>query len=481
LNGTRRQGPLQLSWGFVAAAAFGAGILFSSIAWDRGAATKRPAPISFPPVHLVQATARDVVGSPIPDYSSVRIGIDATRTAVADANTVQAMRVAVEAFLSRVRADLPAGEVAADRENLNPLAWARFRGDAVRVYWHASGPVQGLDVYAERTPQGTSVAVSNRTGNDIMLAARIRLPGRPYKIEQLTLAPTGSRRLAASRGNNQGSQAPLQPGTAHLSRLMGRCLAVTSAIELPLNVSAGSVEILRFTDTAYACRTALNDVRDQLRHLPHASSDLAQRLHVVFEGSGRLESALSPSSAPNTDERLRGIHRFLLIIGQAHSLLRNYQVRDAVQERAGTELRAALERLNDALADASATIIGLVPSIELSQNPPAARQTSQLRAAFATARDEDEHVLYATVTLANRGGRSAELVKIGIDRSSLPPEETCDPSEPALLGTIAPGQTGRATFTIRARDQHSISGAKYAGDISYFTAGAPAHLRPQTW
>jgi hypothetical protein len=176
------------------------------------------------------------------------------------------------------------------------------------------------------------------------------------------------------------------------------------------------------------------------------------------------------------------IHRYLLVLGQVYSLHRNFQVRHTVQEQPGIEFQSALDRLKDALADTSATLMGLVPGISVafeSAAPIARSASGPTHAAFQS--DQTEHTAYATVTLANQGSRPVELVKIGIDQTSLPAGVRCLPEEPALFGSVAAGHTARMTYVLKWNGAGGLPEDACVGDISYFTAGAPAHLRPHSW
>jgi hypothetical protein len=126
--------------------------------------------------------------------------------------------------------------------------------------------------------------------------------------------------------------------------------------------------------------------------------------------------------------------------------------------------------------------MGLVPGISISTDPEQRQTLAAVKSAQDTPQPEaTEHTAYVTVTLANQGSRPAELVKIGMDRKSLPAGVRCKPDEPALFGTVAAGQTARATYELKWTGSARLPEGACTGDISYFTGGAPAHLRPRTW
>ena len=133
----------------------------------------------------------------------------------------------------------------------------------------------------------------------------------------------------------------------------------------------------------------------------------------------------------------------------------------------------ALERLTDGLAETSAAILGLVPRINV--EPEAAPVPAVQQDGKATT------AMLVTVAIANAGPHSVEMVKIGLDTGALPLGTHCDPEDPAFFGTLHPGQTVRATFHLRYSASMPVPANRCVGDVSYFVAGAPAHLRPRPW
>jgi len=222
------------------------------------------------------------------------------------------------------------------------------------------------------------------------------------------------------------------------------------------------------------------ELRAKLRALPRASQDLSRRLRVILDGTASCDAAIAANSRMTPDQRRKVIHRYLLVLGQVYALHRNFQINNSVETAVGDQLRAALDRLNDALADVSATLLGLVPAITVAPEPaPPVR--------VALGREDPpvdvprEFAARVTVSIANFGSQSIDHVKIGLDMNALPAGAHCSPDEPALIGEISPGQTARAEYQIHLKAPTDGLPVPCAGDISYFTAGAPAHLRPRTW
>ena len=135
----------------------------------------------------------------------------------------------------------------------------------------------------------------------------------------------------------------------------------------------------------------------------------------------------------------------------------------------------ALERIQDSLAETSAVITGLVPEIEL--GPFTQSQPTESGAGASAVTIE----AVATVSVRNTGNHSVDSVKLGLDGSALPDGSKCIPDDPAYFGTLHPGQAVRAQFTLRVPESEQPVPARFVADVSYFTSGAPAHLRPRPW
>jgi hypothetical protein len=474
LSRLHRPGPFLLSPIFFAASLYGAGALFARTVVD---APPRPRlPDSAPPI-VASASARDV--QDLAPATTVTVSIDTTGSCAVDTTRMQEIRTALDGALN-------VGSTAAKNIDcaLNVAycsQWARLGTSAAPVYWGLNGPSDKISVYAVHSRDGATVCFTNQAANDVIVRPRVRLAQCPYRIERLTVTMhRETERDKSSSDNVSPDRVAANRPDVVLTRLKGRDVTNTGVVILPMALHPGETSILRFTDSAYASRVALNEVRSQLHRLPHSSGELARRLHVIFDGSGSFEKAIASASRLSPDRRRGDIHRFLLVLGQAYSLHRNFQITNAVQAQIGVAFRLALDRLNDSLADTSATLMGLVPEITVSPDPPGSLRTARTRTVVSERSGDEPHTAYATVALSNQGSHSIELVKIGMELSALPTGVHCDPSEPALFGTLAPGQTVRATYLLHWKGpvapRHCC-----IGDISYFTAGAPAHLRPRFW
>ncbi len=475
----RRPGNYQLSPSFLATSTFGAGILFAlilrqAIVRDENRYSTLVA-VSKASSVVTETSNHEPARTPKPIWIDVD-GIRAAAPQPAAFHSIFDIDATVEIKSQSERRS-------ADPALSECIRWARLETSSAPTRISPSTAGELIDLYAARSKDGVSVCVASRSQVALVTEVRAQLSGAPYRVERLTLTRP-SRNLSGHQPVPQGgpaaASAELLQTRADLSRLKGVSLGTYGTVIVPMDVNPGELAILRFTDTAYASRLALNEVREQLASLSAASSELANRLHVIFSGRG-CEQAISASCRVGADRRCAEIHRYLLVLGQAYSILRNFQEARTVQTVPGERFRFALERLSAALADTSATLLGLVPGIVVSPAPNQAANTPHsLSSASGEQKTYGAGTFLVTVNLSNLGSRPARLIKIGIDRDALPAGVRCDPMEPALFETLAPAQSVRATFVLR-QPAASPGGMRCVGDISYFSAGAAAHLRPANW
>ena len=479
MSSRHRQGFAALPLGLLAVSIFGAGILIAATVRVMSA---RPAAHDRTIISVTAASASDVQGVGAQAVSPAihsRIDVDATRTGVPNSDLLRSI---CSVFRSSDSPPSPGQSAAltSPPESNEATKWARLAA-APAIVSRPAGPADALGIYAVHSSDGATVCIANRAASDAEVRVNARLAKAPYVVECLEyLGPRSAERAGVSNENGTASNADSSGGW-RLTRLKGRDLSAAGVVSAPVRVRPGGVSFLRFTDTAYASRCALDEVRSLLKRLPRASSDLSQRLHVILDGSGSCEKAISATSALSADARRSSIHRYLLVLGQVYALHRNFQINNQIAAGPGVEFRASLDRLNDALAETSATLIGLVPGITIAAEPPTEIRTAAVNQADGAARQDVAHSAFVTVTLSNQGSVSADYVKVGIDLSSLPEGAQCEPAEPAFFGSLSPNQTVRATYLLRWYGSPAKSRGLCTGDVSYFTAGAPAHLRPRLW
>ncbi|HLK55925.1 MAG TPA: hypothetical protein VKU00_05160 [Chthonomonadaceae bacterium] len=476
---TRRRAALHLL-------AFGCGV---ALAWmqitltgqirDRIPFRTPPQSVGVRPMRWTQEPSGQVV-EPAPP---VVIDADATLTAPEDPTLLRTFCDAFSAASGQeaqaavvTPASPPAKEAAAPTDGPDWFLWGRLGTERAAATLADPTLGEGLKLYAVHSPEGAALCLINRSEQKISIRLQLRLPKGVYKWERLSFAPplpTGDRILLSAANLREGSEKRSLPLTCRLDRLQSVELPETDVVIKPGELQPGELCLYRCTDVSRAARAAVYETRMRLEELAQTAPDSAHRLRRILDGGGDFLDYLCAGSSSNRERRLSGIHHFLLVTAQAHSLHRNFQERHTVSIEAGAAAMGALERLMDGLAETSAAILGLVPKIVVEPEAaamPAAQQNGETRSASLV-----------TISIKNAGARSVEMVKVGLDTSALPAGVQCDPEDPAFFGTLYPGQTVRATFHVRCPASMPMPANRCVGDVSYFMAGAPAHLRPRPW
>lgn len=372
---------------------------------------------------------------------------------------------------------LGVGKADSDMES-DWFVWARL-GSAqadTAVRQTASLPANAILAYSAISSEGSAVVMVNRAARRVPVSTRIRLPRGVYKIERLTFAPKVEGPMTASlRADDDESTSFRGVTETKLERLQGRELASTGTIEKPVVLEPGAVCILRFTEQVQEVAQTYRETNLSLNRLGATNASAARRIRRMLQEGGLSVASLHAGGRNSTGKRLSRIHRMLLVTAQAQSRQKNDLARRAVPAESGTQLRNALDRLTDSLSETSAVILGLVPRIAFERKP--AVTTAGLQ---ETPEAPSPTSVVVTVALTNAGAQSVKLVKLGIDATKLPQGVACDPTEPALFGTLKPGQTARAAFRLRGPSATSFPMSCCVGDVSYFVPDAPAHLRPRS-
>lgn len=418
----------------------------------------------------------------------VKIEADATRPAPHDLDARRAITDAIATVAGN------SGEKASETDSPDWFLWGRLTAQPIAL---SSSSTDGVRVYAVGSDEGATVCLVNTTVQRTPIHLQTRLPRGVYKVERLTLSSSTPATPASAFGKQTSLASPTKAGarvvqatnvtqelpapsntagaTAHLDRLEGSDLAKPTLVTKHLTLEPGQAMLVRFTDVARAAWIALSETRNHLHTLAQTAPGTARRLRrILDEGNGYL-GGLTASPGRRSDPRLRQncVHRLLLLVGQAQSLHRNLLARGTVRPEPGAAIAGSLERLTDALAETSATQLGLVPQIVV--------EPEQSDAPMLTHAGHDSSVTRVTVSLANTGSKSVALVKLGLDSATLPTGVQCEPNDPAIFDTLRPGQTVRALFRLRSASPMSIPGNRCGGDVSYFAAGCAAHLRPRAW
>ncbi len=426
----------------------------------------------------------------------IRVTADAAVTLPSDPDALRAWTFGPDANAAVPASDRPTGSPSWSQ-------WGHFASPRARV---TLTPMAGLandalQTYAVRFGEGITLGLANRSDRALPIRVTLRLPRGVYTVERLTLSPaptdkTGSadavtHDLPAAQAappdptsDPASASGPFPTADARLERLESRFLAQAGAVVKTGVLEPGQICLYRCVDQSRAARLALLDLDAQLRTLAASAPGPARRLRTLLHEGDAYLGALA-SGGSGGARRLNSVHHLLLLVGAAQSRHRNYQARHAVGAEAGAAVMGALERATDALAETSAVLLGLVPQISIATAPaapPAAVGPSPASGAHTAGLPAPADSRAAiTVALTNAGTQSVTMVKLGLDSSALPSGSRSDPADPAFFGTLRPGQSVRAVFHLHCPVSREFPRRLCVGDVSYFAASAPAHLRPRPW
>ena len=312
---------------------------------------------------------------------------------------------------------------------------------------------------------------------------RIQLPAGVFKIERLSFTPAPPIVEEASPSPRQMAACMAEGSTVRLDRLEGCDQAAIIYTEKPIWLKPQEISLIRCTDVSYTARAAFYETRDQLKAIRRSAPAAVDKLNAVFRQGDPYVSGLTGGGHSTLKKRLGCIHRLLLLNAQAHSMVHNLQERKSANAESGAAIMGSIERLNDALAETSAALLGLVPQVRFTLDSDKQSHELDDGGQQTSLVPNNSSIRSATVTfaLANTGQRDVDLVKIGLDINALPPDVQCEPGDPAMFGTLRPGQTVRAVFAVRWTKDTAMNTRRCVGDVSYFVGSAPAHLRLRPW
>jgi hypothetical protein len=156
----------------------------------------------------------------------------------------------------------------------------------------------------------------------------------------------------------------------------------------------------------------------------------------------------------NRDRLLKHIHRAILTSSHTAALCRNFSVQGRIKKKAGEDLAVKLDSLDEALSELSLACLGL--SAEAIVDPSEGESGTSI----------------VTVLLTNRGIRTINFVKIGAVGKG---GTRITPGELATFGSVRPGETARAVYTVRF--SHPVEFANVAAHVGYLAGKSPVRLR----
>ena len=322
-----------------------------------------------------------------------------------------------------------------------------------------------LRYYAAQSPEGLTACLTNRSAQKITLKVVFRLPRGVYKTEVLSF------RLPESESQSR---------TAQLERLTGRDITKNAdTLSAVWTLEPGEAAFVRATNEERLARLALNEANSLLKAFAKTRPTQAKRLRTMLDEAAPYVSGMSSGTHKITlGKRLNCVHRILLYTGQAQSLHGNYMAKGVPDSATAAQLMGAFECVTDSLAETSAVLLGVVPHLAVTFAPSV---TSQWAGIQENAPAKPPQKATITLALVHQGSQTLRDVKLGVDARNLPSGMTCSPPVPDYFPVLKPGQSVTASFTVQGAELNAVPMNRFVGDISYFTVGAPAHLRPRAW
>jgi hypothetical protein len=295
-----------------------------------------------------------------------------------------------------------------------------------------------VPLYAARTPFGVAALVANHGDSKADYDLDLKLGRGVYTVERWVF-------------DMQASEIG-----GRVERLESLVLGKTSAVEKPGWLPAGHAAIYKFTNRCLDVQASFDNVRQAVRAMQAGSPSACRTVMVpLHECEGHLGSLSRGIRPEKRYDSLRYIHRALLTVNHAQALAQNLRGQGRLPREGADRLEGALDHLQTALTDLSAGCLNLLPSLTIA--PP----------------DEAKPgVRSVTVQLANAGRQSVSLVRLGADAAA---GAKVVPAERAIFDVLRPGETARATFTVRLPEDSTA--CDLSAEIAWFAAKAPAHLR----
>jgi hypothetical protein len=339
--------------------------------------------------------------------------------------------------------------------------WARFSASPIVCSVSSDTHPAAVLAFGVHNEDGTCIALWNSSDRPAPFELKLKTSNGVFRIERLCFAPGRGAKQAETPETH--SSVPTCAG--NLRRMEGIDTASPTVIVKRGILAAGEISLIRTTDTAREARLALMDLEQSLRELSQTAPGPAARLRKIQKECDKYTDAIRSGTESDRQKRLSCIHRLILLYAQAEAQHRNNQNREKVTGDPAARTMSSVERLASALAETSAVISGLVPQVEVL--PGNAQEIT------------------VQVSLSNSGGHSVDKVKLGLDTAALPTGVSCTPDDAAYFGALGPGQSVRAEFKLKCTqpDANGLQeiASRCVADVSYFTNGAPAHLRPKGW
>jgi hypothetical protein len=310
--------------------------------------------------------------------------------------------------------------------------WVAFEGKRLRV----SSSETDVPAFAVRTPEGAALCVRNHTDGPAEVRVNASLPHGVYTIERLVVNPAVS------------------PPALGIERLPGVLLENDGFVRKGGSVPAGGIAVYRWVNRSQQTLTAFRGVKQRIKALRAKNGGQYRWLTVPF---GECESNIAViSRGISTKNRygiLKHVHRAILTAAHTEALCRNFTDEARIDKKAGDALGEKLDLLDEALSELSVACLGLSPETRVE---PVG----------------ESGACKVTVSVTNLGSETISFVKIGaLGGGAL----KVSPEELATFGSVRPGETARAVYTVRCSRPEDLCGV--SAHLGYLAGKSPVHLR----
>ena len=318
------------------------------------------------------------------------------------------------------------------------IAWSSLdaRRASVNIRAPISAPTGSIGAYAGSTGDSVGVALANRQAAPEAIRLRVRVGEGAWSCDAILSGPAGTQ----------------------FRRFQGNELSRTAVLLKVITLDPGGICIVRLMNQRRAARAAWNGVFQTLHQLAAVKPATAHRTESILQEAAPYMDGLSASRSVET--RAACAHRLLLILAQVLSMQHNEVAHHGEPTGISHRLLTKMEELDNALSRASAAILRLGAQAQLQPAAPGAASDTNV-----------------TVSLTNGGSTTLHSVKLGLALDALPHGVTCRPRAPGYFGSLLPGQTAAARFSLAGLGNEPDGLQMSKAEVSYFYGSAAARLR----
>lgn len=303
----------------------------------------------------------------------------------------------------------------------------------------ATSTREEVPVYSARTKVGVALVVANHSDKTAAVRLDVKLDRGIHRVEKHCFGLTSDAGLKTTE------------------RLQGINLKVPGALIKPISLPPKTAGVICIVDETYELGRALEGARVALRQITGSAPRAFRVIHGPFgEAVDHIAEIAGPGGAVPRDRVLTHAERATLSLSHAQTLFKNFQSSGELRGDAADGVGRAFDRLDAALAEVTAAMLGLVPNCVWAEPEAAGKKP-------------------LSVQLANHGSRTLRMIKVGL---VIPDGCRVSPEDQAIFRAVRPGESIQATFVLQPASPQDLSAVR--AEFSYVVDRAPAHLRIKT-